>query len=277
MAPGEDGLHTTRRQTRTDRDCRPSSYGAPVGKAWIDDVKIVQRSRPNFRSPPVEDFPALVTDAKGQVWLAVVSRPVPHREIRVFRVGQEGRKLIAHLRPEGITGIGSPALAPLEDGCLIAFGAEQNDRWGVATAGSRRQLHILNSATSMTADLQISNQQLRRWKIVTASSGNPMPTDHAAFTPRGWTRMVRHSRSESAPQHVSLNPSVVATDDGTVWAVWDSVRGTESDLYGAKYSDGAGTANGGSRTIAHRTVRIACRKRFGGLARLAGRAIATTM
>jgi hypothetical protein len=220
----------------------PSSYGnAPVGKAWIDDVTITGRPRPDFHSPPTEDFPALATDQAGQVWMAAVVRPIPDREIRVFRVGNNGRKLSATIRPEGLTGVGAPTLLPREHGCLLVFAAETDDRWRIAlthvgspdVAGSVQYLDAGGSANIEPSAAIISDGRVC---VVWESNADGVRGVYAAmFRGEGpTTKPVRISSLD----HVSLNPAVVALDDGRLLAVWDSVRGGQANLYGAWLKDG---------------------------------------
>ena len=61
----------------------PSSHNAPVGKAWIDDVYVWETVSECDWSDHVEDFPVITYDTSGQLWMAVLERPMNRSLIRV--------------------------------------------------------------------------------------------------------------------------------------------------------------------------------------------------
>ncbi|HYW78956.1 MAG TPA: hypothetical protein VE890_05235, partial [Thermoguttaceae bacterium] len=218
----------------------PSSYGeTPVGRAWIDDVTITERPRAQFHSPPTEDFPALTTDKAGQVWMAAVVRPIPEREIRVFRVEAAGRKLAATVRPEGMTGVGAPVLLPRKRGCLVVFAAEIDDRWRIGLtvvgAGSEDEpIRYLEAGGCANVEPSAAIRADGKVQLVWESNADGVRGVYTAvFDSQSDSESEVEPVRISSPERVSLNPAVVALDDGRLLAVWDSVRGDHADLFSA--------------------------------------------
>ncbi len=202
--------------------------------AAIGELQVARKAQAEFRDTAFEDFPNLIADGEGQVWLAVVARPLPGREIRVYRLAEGGRHLVATLRPAKLTGVGAPVLAPLPSGCLVAFAVEQRNHWRVAVT------RVKDEATEPTFQYLTAGGTANIEPSV-ASCGDRYAVvwESNAAGPRGifaaWLSDNGASPPEriSSPEFVSLNPTVVATDDGSLFAAWDSVRGAEADLYGA--------------------------------------------
>ena len=54
----------------------PSSWGAPAGKMWIDDLRVIEAEDECRWPAHVEDFPSLACDRAGQLLLAALARPL---------------------------------------------------------------------------------------------------------------------------------------------------------------------------------------------------------
>jgi hypothetical protein len=222
----------------------PSSHGgSPPGRARIDDVRLTASkvSLPPFASPPTESFPALTVDSAGQVWMAAIRRPIPKRQIHVCRVRDGRREQVAVLAPAGLTGIGPPALAPRKNGCLVAFAAEINDRWRIACAfiasmkteplPKIRYLDAGGTANIEPALAAVGNTFHVVWE---SNAGDARGVYAGTVTSGKVGKPVRISAAGAN----SVNPAVVALVDGSLFAVWDSVRNDRNDLYGAAFRDG---------------------------------------
>lgn len=106
----------------------PSSHGAPPGRAWIDDLRLTASPASQFTLAHTEAFPAIAADGAGQVWLAVVARPIPKKQFRLYRIEGEQRRLAATLEIPGATGVDAPVLAAMDKGVLLAVPIEEDGR-----------------------------------------------------------------------------------------------------------------------------------------------------
>jgi len=91
----------------------------------------------------VGHFPTLAVAESGGVWLASTARTTAERFIKVDLIENHQRKEICRLQPEGLTGIAPPAIAAWQNGCIVAFPVEQNDKWRIACC-------FIDSRTSQT-------------------------------------------------------------------------------------------------------------------------------
>ena len=110
----------------------PSSHNAPAGKAWIDDVHVWETVSECDWPEHVEDFPTITYDKSGRLWMAVLERPMDRGLIRVYCLDGQRRQEVCVLEPPGSTGIGAPAIAGLQNGCIVAFAVERRDMWRIA-------------------------------------------------------------------------------------------------------------------------------------------------
>ena len=71
----------------------PSSYNAPPGQAYLDDIKVTASVAAEFALDHPQDFPVLCADARQGCWLAVTARKDNTPWLRVSRVFDSQRKL----------------------------------------------------------------------------------------------------------------------------------------------------------------------------------------
>jgi hypothetical protein len=183
----------------------------------------------------VQDFPALATDARGQVWMAVVERPVPRRHVGVYRV-QDGKPVaVCALEPDGLTGLGPPAIAPGGAGCVVAFPVERNDRWEIVVAfvdGDAPKSPVCRSVQAEgTANISpaVAVSGGRAWVVWESNAGQCRGIYACRVGPDGAEKAERLSAADAN----GYNPAVVALEDGSLMAAWDSGRRQGADLYGA--------------------------------------------
>ena len=222
----------------------PSSWGAPPARTWIDDARLVDMGpQPQFTLDYAEDFPALTTDDSGAVWLAVVERrkfaPVTRPDISVHRVHENRRDRVCSFRPDGITGISPPAMAPLKNGCMVAFGAEVNGTYGIYYArvtgrGEKPELKILETTGKADILPALARAGDRVWAVWETNAPGGRAICAAAMGPEGATE----PRIISDTDYNSCNPDVVPLPDGGIFACWDSLREENVDIYGRRFADG---------------------------------------
>jgi len=222
----------------------PSSYKASPGRMWIDDVSVTLHKETLAWPECVNDFPA-VASADGCIWMAALERPEPRGVIRVYRLDGAEPKVVATLDAKGATAIGTPAIAamPTDDNtqaCLVAFPVEQNGRWRIAYgAGSDREnwkpwCEVLDCRGSANTNPAVANVP-SVWMILWESNADGCRRIHAGRL--GWQGRD-HIEAISAPGANSNNPAVVALEDGSLFAAWDSFRDGSADIYGAVWRDG---------------------------------------
>ena len=218
----------------------PSSYQAPAGKVWIDDLTVTETDDECRWPDHVEDFPALACDGAGQLWLAVLARPLPKRSIRVYRADGAQRTQVCTLQPENLTGIAAPAVAAFDKGCIVAFPAEQNERWRIAyafvdaTTPETVKCHYIpceGNANISPAVAVIGNRACVVWE---SNAGNARGIYACWIDRNGAGPIERISASDAN----SYNPSIVALDGGSVFAAWDTIRSRSADIYGARFREG---------------------------------------
>jgi hypothetical protein len=216
----------------------PSSHNAPAGKAWIDDVRVWETITECNWPEHVEDFPAITYDKSGRLWMAVLERTKHRGLIRVYRVDGRQRRQVRVLEPPGLTGIGAPAIAGLQNGCLVTFAVEQRDRWRIAYGfvegeGAIREVKYIDCDGSVN----ISPAVAVGWYAYILWESNAGDT-------RGIYSCTVDNRTSGKLQRISsktansYNPAVVALRNGYLFAAWDSMRDKSADIYGAWYRNG---------------------------------------
>jgi hypothetical protein len=225
----------------------PWTFGGRVEtpEALLDDVRITDMGpAPDFSLDHAEQFPALTVDGAGTHWLAVDERRDFATSIRpqvgVFRVTGDRRERVATLRPDGITGMSPPAVAPLSDGCLVAFGAEVNGSYRMVYAlvtpesGGQPELRTLSDGGNANIAPAVAASGDRVCVVWESNARGARGILASWVTPQGHTEPTL----VSSPTHDDRNPSITATDDGRLFVAWDSMRDANVDIYGAWWRDG---------------------------------------
>ena len=225
----------------------PTSYGeSRPGRAWIDDVTVLETPWEDDWPACVQDFPALTCDAGGTFWLASLERPKVGPSVRVDRLEGTERRCVCTLAPKGRTGLAAPAVAPRRAGCVVAFPVEQDDRWRVAVAfvdaapGRRAagatppELRYLDAGGSSNINPAVAVVGDRACVLWESNAGDARGI-YAAWVARDG---ATEPRRLSSAEHNSYNPAVVARADGSLFAAWDSLRAASADLYAAEHRGG---------------------------------------
>ena len=220
----------------------PSSYGGKPGQGWVCGLRYAIGNFEAYGLDHVEDFPSLVVDGQGTTWLAVLARPIPRRTIRVYRLDANGRTLAEEFATEGMTGLGTPQLVALDDGCAVLFPAEQNDRfriaWATIAADSARNtigpaLKYIDAGGSANVMPAVARSGKTLAVLFESNASTPRGI-YASFVDLTTGKATAPSRL-SDPGHVSHNPAIVSFSDGRLFAAWDSLRNDQIDLYGTQY------------------------------------------
>ena len=218
----------------------PSSFNAPTGKAWIDDVLVYETVDETKWPDHVQDFPALACDGKGNVWLAAVERPETGPFVGLYAIEGSHRKPICTFKPEGATGIGAPVIAGLDKGCVVVFAVEQNDRWRIAcgfagaSQGADNVFGYFDCGGSANISPAIAAVGTGAYCVWESNAGRKRRIYGCKLD----RNRVGEIAPISSPDANSYNPSIVALEDGSLFVAWDSVHGDSADIYGAFRRDG---------------------------------------
>jgi len=212
-------------------------------RAWLDDVRI------DDMGPAVtwsldrwEDFPALSSNGKGPIWIAVLERidsdPVSRPQVGVYRVKNDARERVGTLRPEGITGISKPTVAAHGNGCTVAFGAEKNGKYDIYYARIRpgrdkkpqlKKIAMEGNANILPSAAATGNRTYLVWE--TNAPGHR--TIAGCWVESEGPTEPRILSGEGSN---SSNPEVTALENGAVFAAWDAFRHNNVDIYGRRWN-----------------------------------------
>lgn len=188
----------------------------------------------------VEDFPVMATDVSGQIWLAVIERPNLTRQIGVYRLVNSNREQVCTLTIDRLTGIGRPAITGLEEGCMVAFSAQIDGAYQVAYAridDGKNAPACKFIASGGTANIKPSLAAVgKRFACVWESNVHGYRSIEMAWIDVGGTHSKPRTISKASTNN--SNPEIISTENGAVFAAWDSMREDEIDIYGAWYRDG---------------------------------------
>ncbi len=216
----------------------PSSHSAPVGRMWVDDVRVWETVSEVAWPGTVRDFPQLAYDGRGQLWMALLERSQGRSFVRLGRPTGHDLRDTHLLEVDGSTGIGPPALAGLPDGCIVAFAVERNDRWRIAYAsighGSAGRIQYLDCRGSANISPTVAVVG-RRACILWESNAGAARAIYACWIGHDGPGPIERISAENVN---SYNPAVVALEDGSLFAAWDSLRDKSADIYGAWYRHG---------------------------------------
>ncbi|UCD30388.1 MAG: DUF3604 domain-containing protein [Planctomycetota bacterium] len=219
--------------------CGPSSFNAPAGRMWLDDLRILEIPSELNWPDSVQTFPSIDFDRKGNLWLAAAEARLPERRICVYKGVSKPRR-VCTLVVEGLTGVSAPAVAGVDSGCLVAFGAEVDDKWRMAYAfvsdadpqkTSCKFIDCGGSANISPAIAVVGRRACMVWE----SNAGGNRSIYACWVDRNsCSQPQRISSSDSN----SYNPDIVALANGDLFAAWDSVRNQSADIYGAWFKSG---------------------------------------
>jgi hypothetical protein len=228
------------------------------GTLWVDDLRMAQlqhdarrntqlkpiqqpsRLDREFKLPHAEDFPAMTVDRAGTRWLGVVARgPSRPRAVCVYRLTGEARECLATLAPENVTGVDSVAVAGLGAGCVVAAAFEVRGIWRMYYAfvgtGDQPVLREIDHGTSNLAPaLAVCGQ-----RVCLAWESNGDHANRAIYASWLTPDIASTPQRLSSSDFHSANATLAAMADGTFVAAWDSYRAPHSDIFGARFRDGA--------------------------------------
>lgn len=218
----------------------PSSFNAPAGRMWIDDVTLTVHEDPCDWPAFVHDFPVTAADADGRVWMASLERPVDRGLIRLYRLDGTQPREVATLDPAPCTAVAPPALAAGADGCAVAFPVERDDRWRIAWAfvdertGGHARVRVIDAAGPVHINPAVAVHDGGATVLWETSADGGRRIAACRIGPKGPGPVQMRSPAGAN----AYNPAVVALEDGSLFAAWDAFRDGAADIYGALWRDG---------------------------------------
>ena len=221
--------------------------------AELDALTLSSGNQSEAASPPhSQDFASVAIDAEGRLWAAVTERPVPECAVGVYTFSKGRFQKVVQLKPEGTTGIASPAIAAYGKGVVVCFSVEQNDRWRIGysfiepqTKADWRRLAVQFSGSSKAIQyLQTDGSADIAPAVAVSGDAACVVWESNAGAARGIYACTIDPSCRGTIQRLSdpfansYNPTIAALADGRLFAAWDSVRNQSADIYGAWYDDG---------------------------------------
>jgi len=233
----------------TIRIVAPSSFWAPVGRMWIDDVSLVEQQLP----PQIEvsagagfgDFPAMAKSGPGSAWAAWISFSDGHDTLQAARLKVKGSGLVLEKTFQVTGGPGArildPALAAADDGSAwLVYAAEENKNWDIfavrlTAGGPGERVRVtktpavdVHPAAAVGGDTlwvawESNREESRRHVYLTAVRGGVAG------------RPLRLSSSGSN----NYQPAAAADGPDEVTVAWHSFRENNYDLYLRTFSEGS--------------------------------------
>ncbi|MDP6525070.1 MAG: DUF3604 domain-containing protein [Kiritimatiellia bacterium] len=219
----------------------PSSFGAPPGKAFLDDLELQAAEDSGPWLAHQEDFPAMCLDGEGGLWLAVTARPDLRPQLTLYRIDGPRRSEVLVFRPEGLTGIGAPDIAPWSKGCVVTVPVERKGVWEVACLfidrGNRRPqaIHYLNGGGRVNIQAALDVRGDTAVVVWQSNKTFPRRVCTAAVAPE----RAGEPHLLSAVGMPANNPDVVFVDHATAFAAWDSFDGDSVNIYGCYRRNGS--------------------------------------
>ena len=76
----------------------------------------------------IDDFPKTTIDKDGNIWSIYINRKGLDAQINLSTIKNNGENSVVTFNPENNSGIAQPAIASLENGCVVAFPVEQGNK-----------------------------------------------------------------------------------------------------------------------------------------------------
>ena len=218
----------------------PSSFNAPAGRMWIEDVTVTTHEDPCDWPEFVHDFPATAADEKGRIWMATLERPVDLGLIRIYRLDGDKPREVATLDAKPCTAVAPPAIAAGAEGCVVAFPVERDDRWRIACAfvadksGAKPVVHTVEHDGNANINPAVAVRDGRATVLWETNADGHRRIAVCRVGPDGPGRCEALSAAGAS----AYNPAVVAKADGSLFAAWDAFCDGSADIDGAVCRDG---------------------------------------
>src|SRR3989339_140365 len=209
-------------------------------QVWIDDLQIVEIKDECDWPVYDEDFGTITFDESNSLWIASIIRSGTDRFIKVSQITRNRELEKCRIAPKNITGIGSPAIAGMKNGCLLVFPVEQDNKWRLAyifidnATVQNPACRYINCKGSVNISPAITILNSKAY-IVWESNADGLRSIYSC-------RITPHSLGEaqriSSLKANSYNPDIISLKNNTIFAVWDSIQNESADIFGAFYKNG---------------------------------------
>jgi len=217
----------------------PSSYGAPPGRIWIDDVALYETEMPPVvtvsQGVGFNDEPAMRAADDGSVYVAWNSFRDGADSLQVARYRPEGEKLQPAGRWQVVGGEGTYVLGiravSTGEGVAVVYAAEIDGDWDIysATCGpdgpSRPVAVTSDGGVDIKPAAAPCNDSL--WIAWESNSGGSRQIFAASIRDQGVSKPEPVSQSPSS----NYAPSIAVLKSGEVCIAWHSFRNNNYDVY----------------------------------------------
>jgi len=186
-----------------------------------------------------QEFPAGAMDKDNKIWVAMIERFEQENHLAVYQVENNQWKNVCSLDPKNRTGIAAPAIASYENGCVVAFPIESEDKWSIAytfiDSDESRNPEIMyiksEGNSNISPDLAVAGKDV--YVVWESNNGEARGIYSCALTKKGHNKIIRIS----SPVYNSYNPAIISMENGSLFAVWDSYRNNSADIWGAEFKN----------------------------------------
>jgi len=217
----------------------PSSYSAPPGRMWIDDIALYETSMPApvpvSNGEGFNDEPAIARTDDGSLYVAWNSFRDGADSLQVARYQPKGKTLEQIGQWQVLGGKGTYILGIRAVGAgknvVVLFSAEKHGNWDVyvTTCGP----HGPSPPLAVTADAGVDVKPAAAWHdgtlwVTWESNRNGLRQIFGTSIREG---DVSEPVAVSEPESSCYDPSIAILDNGKVCAAWHSFRQSNYDVY----------------------------------------------
>lgn len=188
----------------------------------------------------VEDFPALCCDNDGNVWVAMLERPLPKHLINLYKIEKQELKQIYSFDLPETTAVLGAVVTLVNKSIFIAFPVEQRHKWRIAYAfidkdsGTVPQIQYIDSSGTVNINPAVTAVGAQVCLVWEANGGKSRGIYNSWINRSGVGEIRRVSTEEAN----SYNPTVATMPNGSVLMVCDSLRDKSADIYGCWCHEG---------------------------------------
>jgi hypothetical protein len=227
----------------------PSSYWAPVGRMWLDDLSLLEL--PKWERLKVSDqngfndFPSMVKTGDDSVWVSWLSFRDGHDTLQVTRLTSANNKL-ERQRIREVAGIRNsrildPTLVAGPTGAWLVYAAELNQNWDLFAV-------FLDDAKGPQEPIRITRHSGVDVHPSAVADGETLWIAWESNRDRGYRQIYLAALRAgtpgqplclSAPGTNNYQPSIVKRSSGPLQVAWHSFRNNNYDLFTRAISGGS--------------------------------------
>ncbi|MFC2125022.1 DUF3604 domain-containing protein [Bacteroidota bacterium] len=190
----------------------------------------------------IDDFPKTTIDKDGNVWSIYINRKGLHTQINLGLIENGGKNDLITFDPESQTGMAQPAIAPLNNGCVIVFPVEQENKWRIAysyvnKSTANPSLQYVKCEGTSNISPALATFDSKAYLVFESNAGKARGIYFCSLDQNGHSPVERLS----SPDTNGYNPSIAALAEGKLFAAWDSFQNKSASIFGAEFENGKWT------------------------------------